>query len=68
LRYDRISRLTGQRIGNPNYIWPDGYRDAEGHDMNWWRSMWAEDMYVKGLSVDAEDEVAEARGKRKKAS
>lgn len=42
LRYDKFSRITGERLGSPNYVWPDGYRDAESHDMAWWRREWAD--------------------------
>jgi hypothetical protein len=42
LRYDKFSRLTGERISAPSYVWPDGYRDAESHDAAWWRRQWAD--------------------------
>ena len=55
LRYDRYSRITGERLGPPAYVWPDGYRVSELHDMAWWRHQWAEDVYAKRLSVDGTD-------------
>jgi hypothetical protein len=55
LRYDRYSRITGERLGNPEYVWPDGYRDTEKHDQAWWRQQWAESIYAKRLSIDSEE-------------
>lgn len=52
LRYDRFSRLTGERISTPQYVYPDGYR-GERHSMAWWRATWAEHIYDLGLTVDA---------------
>ena len=56
LRYDKFSRLTGERLSTPQYVHPDGYRDADRHPMNWWRAAWAENVYDNGLLVDAEPE------------
>jgi len=67
LRYDRYSRLTGERLGPPAYVWPDGYRDTEGHDSAWWRAQWAEAMYIQGLSADAEDDEVATKRRRKRA-
>ena len=53
LRYDKFSRVTGERLAPPNYVWPDGYRDADRHDSSWWRQQWAENLFDRGLSVDA---------------
>ena len=64
LRYDKISRITGERIAAPSYDWPEGYRDAERHNAAWWRQQWAENVYGQGLSVDAEDELVTRRRKR----
>jgi len=41
LRYDKFSRTTGERISSPQYVHPDGYRDAQRHSMSWWRATWA---------------------------
>jgi hypothetical protein len=68
LRYDRFSRLTGQRIGTPQYVYPDVYRDTEGHDMDWWRQAMGEVFYAQGLIVDAEDEVGTKRRRARKAA
>ena len=65
LRYDKFSRLTGERIGSPSYIQPDGYRDTEGRSLASWRAEWAETVYDAGLTVDA-DELAPRRRKRTK--
>jgi hypothetical protein len=54
LRYDRYSRLTGERLGPPAYVWPDGYRDAELHDSAWWRRQWAENIHDRGLDIEPE--------------
>jgi hypothetical protein len=54
LRYDKFSRITGERISTPQYVHPDGYRDADRHPMSWWRASWAETVYELGLTVDAE--------------
>lgn len=62
LRYDRFSRLTGERIGTPSYVYPDSYRDTEGHDMDWWRQNMGEILYANGLVVDAPEE--KRRGRR----
>lgn len=56
LRYDRYSRLTGERLGAPAYVWPEGYRDAEGHDAAWWRAAWAETVHAAGLDIEPEDD------------
>jgi hypothetical protein len=64
LRYDRFSRITGERIGNPQYIYPDAYRDTEGHDMNWWRQNMAEFLWTDGFSVDADDVGVRRRRRR----
>ena len=66
LRYDRFSRLTGQRIGRPQYVYPDFYRDTEGHDPDWWRQAMAEIIYGEGLL--AEPEVVVPLRRRKSAS
>jgi len=55
IRYDKFSRLTGDRIGSLSYVQPEGYKDSERHSMAWYRALWAEDMYDKGLIVDAPD-------------
>jgi hypothetical protein len=54
IRYDKFSRITGDRLGNPQYVYPDGYR-GEPHPMSWWRASWAERMYDLGLTVDGPD-------------
>lgn len=56
LRYDRYSRLTGERLESPSYVWPDGYRDSERHNSAWWRAAWAEKVHARGLDVGPEDE------------
>lgn len=55
LRYDKFSRISGERISAPQYVHPDGYRDSERHPMNWWRAAWAESLYERGLTVDADE-------------
>ena len=44
LRYDKVSRLTGQRLAAPEYDHPAAYRAAldERHDGNWWRATYWE--------------------------
>jgi len=50
MRYDSIDLATGERLRAPQYAWPDGYRDVgEGHDRDWYRTVWAEDLYAAGL-------------------
>ena len=58
LRYDKFSQVTGQRIDRPQYVYPDGYRDAESHDMAWWRAQWAEELNLlrPDVLVKPEDE------------
>lgn len=69
LRYDRFSRITGERIGSPAYVWPDGYLDTEGHDMDWWRQALGEILYTDGLVVNAPaDEVGAKRRRARRAS
>lgn len=67
IRYDRFSRITGERIGSPTYVQPAGYKDTEHRSRASWRAEWAEVMYDQGLTVDAEDELAPRRRKRKSA-
>jgi hypothetical protein len=54
LRYDRFSRLTGERIKSAQYVYPAGYQ-GEKHPHAWWRATWAEHIYDLGLTVDAEE-------------
>ena len=44
VRYDKVSRLSGQRIASPEYDHPAAYRAAldERHDGNWWRATYWE--------------------------
>jgi hypothetical protein len=65
LRYDRFSRLTGERISKPDYVYRDEYRDTEGHDTNWWRQAMGEIFYGRGLVVDGADEVSKRRRRRR---
>jgi hypothetical protein len=65
LRYDKYSRLTGERIGTPDYVWPEGYRDAEGHNQAWWRAQWAETVHARGLDIGPEDENQQRTRRRK---
>jgi len=55
LRYDKFAWQTGERIAPPSYVWPDGYRDAEGHDSAWWRQTWGENVTKTGLAVRADE-------------
>jgi hypothetical protein len=51
IRYDKFSRITGDRIGNPQYVQPVGYR-TERRTMASWRAEWADgltnDLVVNG--------------------
>lgn len=44
LRYDKVSRITGERISAPTYDKPPWYEQAleEGHDPAWWRATYWE--------------------------
>jgi hypothetical protein len=57
LRYDKFSRLTGERIANPSYVWPDGYRIQGGKRRShaYWRAAWADTVSDRFLR-DAEEE------------
>jgi len=55
LRYDKVSRLTGQRIATPQYDMPPGYRQVGKHDSNWWRATYLET--IAPLVVTAESNV-----------
>jgi len=59
LRYDKVSRLTGQRIASPQYDMPPGYRASEKHDSNWWRATYLET--ISDLLVGADDNVTPIR-------
>lgn len=66
LRYDVVSRLTGE-IMSRSYDAPAWYTAAneDKHDPAWWRAVWF-DTLDPSLFLDAEDEVA-ARRRRKAA-
>jgi hypothetical protein len=50
LRYDRWNTRTGDRWGNPSYIYPIGYQDRDpGHDNDWWRKTYAEFLFSSGI-------------------
>lgn len=67
LRFDKVSRLTGERISTPQYVQPQWYRDAlvstRGHDAAWWRAR-----FYDGLDPDlfAENEQIVVPLKRRK--
>lgn len=63
LRYDRFSRFTGERISNPSYVWPDGYRDTEGRDSAWWRMNLANYLAREGLLIDVPEPQKKGRKK-----
>jgi len=42
LRYDKVSRITGDRLGAPQYDMPPGYREVGRHDSKWWRAAYLE--------------------------
>lgn len=67
LRYDKFSRVSGERIGNPQYVHPDGYRDAEGHDMSWWRATWAAEVVDDQLVMEPEVPIRKRAAARKRA-
>ena len=49
-RYDRWNTRTGERWGNPGYIYPPGYQDrGSGRDADWWRKTFAEHLYRAGV-------------------
>lgn len=54
LRYDKFSRITGERIGSPSYVYPDGYQGVGKHSIAWWRATWADTVYEQGYTVEAE--------------
>ena len=65
LRYDKVSRLTGERISPPTYDKPPWYDQAleERHDTAWWRATWF-DTLGADFFLDAEhigSETARAR-------
>ena len=56
LRYDVISRFTGEMLTSPRYDWPDWYEEAggEGHDAAWWRATYwtqLDDALFEGTNV-----------------
>jgi hypothetical protein len=42
LRFDKVSRLTGERIAPPHYYSPEWYlaADADRNDTAWWRAVY----------------------------
>jgi hypothetical protein len=42
IRFDVVSRVTGERLSSPTYDHPDWYLAAgtERHDTAWWRAQW----------------------------
>lgn len=66
LRYDRYSRISGERLSKPAYVWPDGYRDADGHAQSWWRAAWAENIHERGLDIEPDVVVPITRKRRAK--
>lgn len=57
LRYDIISRFTGEMLSTPRYDWPDWYEEAgsDGHDLTWWRATYwsqlGDDLFAEGTTV-----------------
>jgi len=50
LRYDSYDLRTGARLANPDYVYPDDYKDTEdGHDADWFRKSWIEHLYRTGV-------------------
>ena len=49
-RYDRWNTRTGERWGNPSYIYALGYqgRGETSYDRDWWRKTYAEYLYSIG--------------------
>ena len=53
-RYDRWNTRTGERWGNPDYLYDPSYKDRDpGHDNDWWRKVYAEYLYSTGVLDDA---------------
>lgn len=51
IRHDVFSPVTGDLMARW-YDYPEHYRDAERHDIGWWRTQWIEtDERVAGLTV-----------------
>jgi hypothetical protein len=64
LRYDKFSRITGERLGKPQYDQAPGYKASESHSFAWWRAAWAET--ISDMIVSSHDNVTPI--KRGKAS
>ena len=69
LRYDIISRFTGQMLSTPRYDWPEWYEETggDGHDLAWWRAKyWTQlddSLFSEGTTV-----TPMRRNRRRKAS
>ncbi len=50
LRYDKVSRITGDRLASPQYDMPEGYRSELRHDGKWWRAAYLETITDKLVS------------------
>jgi hypothetical protein len=68
LAWDKVSRLTGERISNRQYDRPYWYEQAleQGHDPAWWRATYW-DTLGNEFFLEPEQKVTPIR-KRKKAS
>jgi len=59
VRREIVSRVTGQRLARPYYYHPDGYREMEQHNTEWWRSAWLASLYDQDHSLlNIENEAA----------
>ena len=59
LRYDKVSRITGDRLGPPQYDMPPGYKDVGKHNSAWWRAAYLET--VTDMLINANDNVTPIR-------
>ena len=61
VRRDIFSRVSGERIGHPYYVYPDGYHDYERHDKAWWRAAFAESVLQAARAyINTDNENAKA--------